>query len=322
MFYYKNKKPMKQNNKNLYDEYYTKPEVAKHCYDLFLQTIQEVEPNYFNKDNDVLYLDPCAGSGVFFNLMPKDRRIGLDLNKQENEDIRQLDYLNYELPKNKHLIICSNPPFGSKGVIAMQFLAHSINADFVGFILPMIFNSNGKSSLKYQVKSHHLLKSIILPKNAFYNPKNHKEVSIQCCFQIWSKKTYKESGQNRVNEFNFYHTKINPYEKYVSLFTCSLAKNRECGRQYIDKADFYVATSFFTNNKIVFKFSDVKYKSGLAFVFNKTLDEKIKQELLQYFMQLDWTKYSNLSTNGCYHITKGNVYESIKDWEEKKKIEV
>lgn len=48
--------------------------------------------------------------------------------------------------------------------MALEFINHARNCDFVCFILPMFFESQGKGSIKYRVKGLNLLYSERLEK--------------------------------------------------------------------------------------------------------------------------------------------------------------
>ncbi|GAA7045288.1 hypothetical protein HpCHC98_10090 [Helicobacter pylori] len=111
---------------------------------------------------------------------------GIDIEPKRDGFI-QCDFLNYKLPTHQKVICLGNPPFGHRGVMALEFINHARNCDFVCFILPMFFESQGKGSIKYRVKGLNLLYSECLEKNAFIDFKN-KEVDVHCVFQIWSKK--------------------------------------------------------------------------------------------------------------------------------------
>lgn len=178
---YVNGNEMKENSSNALDQYFTKPSVALKCF----QKACEVIKKYENLD-DFIFLEPSAGDGVFYDLFPKNRRIGIDIEPKRDGFI-QCDFLNYKLPTHQKVICLGNPPFGHRGVMALEFINHARNCDFVCFILPMFFESQGKGSIKYRVKGLNLLYSERLEKNAFIDFKN-KEVDVHCVFQIWSKK--------------------------------------------------------------------------------------------------------------------------------------
>ena len=257
---YVNGNLMKINSNNILDQYFTKIEIAQKLFDKTCNIILKYEKNI----NDFLWIEPSAGNGAFFNLLPKNKRIGIDINPL-NDEIIQSDYLKYNLPENQKNIVIGNPPFGHRGVIALDFINHSEKADYVCFILPMFFESKGKGSVKYRVKDFNLIHSERLSKNSFYTPNNNKNVDVKCVFQIWSKNHKVEN-----EEFSWYNNRNNePFGEIVKIYTVSLAKNRECGKRWIydEKADFYISSTFHNNISIVETFEEVKYKSGVAIVF-------------------------------------------------------
>ncbi|WP_104760800.1 SAM-dependent methyltransferase [Helicobacter cetorum] len=300
---YVNGNTMKANSNNVLDKYFTKPSVALKCF----QKACEIIKKYENLE-DFIFLEPSAGNGVFYDLFPKDRRIGIDIEPKRDEFI-QCDFLNYALPKDKKIICLGNPPFGHRGVMALEFINHAKNCDFVCFILPMFFESQGKGSIKYRVKGLNLLHSERLEKNAFIDFKN-KEVDVHCVFQIWSKKY-----QSNISEFSWYQNRHKePFNEYIKVFTVSLAKNRECGKEWIfdKKASFYISSTFYKSTHIVESFEEVKYKSGIAVVFvseNEALNFKLKS----IFKEIDWTQYASLATNSCYHLGKSHIFQALCD---------
>jgi len=193
----------------------------------------------------------------------------------------------------------------------LNFINHSIQAEYVCFILPMFFESKGKGSIKYRVKDFNLIHSEQIPKNSFYVPSSGKIVDVKCVFQIWSK-NHKLSEK----EFSWYNNKNKePFSDIVKVYTVSLAKNRECGKQWIfdRKADFYISSTFHTNTTVVKTFDEVKYKSGVAIVFT-TEDNTVKKQIKELFENIDWVKYATLATNSCYHIGKSNIFQILNDY--------
>lgn len=251
------------------------------------------------------WVEPSVGDGCFYSILPENK-IGIDINETQFNTI-QCNYLEFELPK-KPIIVIGNPPFGHRGVLALEFIKHSKGADFVAFILPMFFQSLGKGSIRYRIKDFNLLYEESLPNNSFYLS-NGKEKDVKCCFQIWSK-NYKDEK----NEFSWYRQKEKqePFSDILKVVTVSLAKNRECGKEWIfnKKANFYLSSTFFKENSVVKEFSEVKYKSGVAIIYNENSN---KQELDKLFLNADWKKYSSLATNGCRHIGKSHIFQLLKD---------
>lgn len=297
---YVNGGSMRKNQGNVFDEYFTKPEISK----ILFEKTKEIISQYENLEK-FTWLEPSVGDGCFYKLLPK-KRIGIDIHKTAFDTL-ELNYLEFKLPK-KPLIVIGNPPFGHRGVLALEFINHSQNADFVAFILPMFFQSLGKGSIRYRVRDFHLLYEETLPHNAFYLS-NGKDKDVKTCFQIWSK-NYK----NPKNEFSWYRQKEKqePFAKILKVVTVSLAKNRECGKEWIfhKKPNFYLSSTFFKENSVVKDFSDVKYKSGVAIIYAQNAP---KQRLNRIFLKADWNKYSSLATNGCRHIGKSHIFQLLAD---------
>ena len=298
---YVNGNIMKSNSKNYFDEYFTKPEISERLY----KKTCEIISNYENI-NKYTWIEPSVGDGSFYKLLPKNK-IGIDI-KETKYDTILSDYLNYELPE-KPLIVIGNPPFGHRGVLALKFIEHSEKAEFVAFILPMFFQSLGKGSIRYRVKNFGLLYEEVLPENSFYI--GNKEKDIKCCFQIWSK-----NYNNLKKEFCWYNQKekVEPFNNLLKVVTVSLAKNRECGKEWIfnKKANYYLSSTFFKENNVVKDFDLVKYKSGIAIIYTTQNIGMIKK-LDALFKTADWNKYSSIATNGCRHIGKSHIYKLLED---------
>lgn len=300
---YTNGNKMKLNHKNPLDEYFTKPEISKALYEKTRQIIAQYESL-----NKYTWLEPSVGEGCFFKFLPK-RKIGIDINPTKYNTI-QCNYLDFTLP-DKPLIVIGNPPFGHRGVLALEFIQHSQKAEFVAFILPMFFQSLGKGSVRYRVKNFHLLYEEVLPRNSFYII-NGKEKDVKCCFQIWSK--YHKSEKQ---EFSWYRQKEKiqePFNNILKVVTVSLAKNRECGKEWIfhKRANHYLSTTFFKENKVVKNFNEVKYKSGIAIIYT-TKNVMEQKKLDRIFKTVNWNNYSSLATNGCRHIGKSHIFQLLAD---------
>lgn len=292
---------MKINHKNEFDEYFTKPGVARFLFEKTCKIISK-----YDNIEKFTWLEPSVGDGCFYKILPKNK-IGIDINKTDFDTL-QINFLKYEIP-NMPLIVIGNPPFGHRGVLALEFMKHAQNVDYIAFILPMFFQSLGKGSIRYRVKKLNLLHEELLPNNSFYTP-DGKDVDVKCCFQIWSK-----NHKNKKEEFSWYNQKKlknEPFSEILSVFTVSLAKNRECGKRWIfeEKANWYISSTFFKENKIVENFDEVKYKSGIAIVYN---DKRYKSKLDKIFNSADWNKYSSLATNGCRHIGKSHIFQILQD---------
>ena len=210
------------------DQFFTKPEIAKKYY---LKTLKFLKKENINIE-DCLFVEPSAGDGSFFKLLPKNQRIGLDLYPMA-EGIIKKDFLNWTPPKtDKKIIFIGNPPFGYRAWLALNFMNHASKfADYIFFILPMSFQSEGKGSSKYRVKNMKLIHSEIIPNDSFYEP-NGKIVKINALWQYWTK------GENKIPNFNLFN-------KYIDIFTVDQRKERLCGQEKMDKADFFIQRTFY-----------------------------------------------------------------------------
>ena len=265
------------------DQFFTKPEIAKKYY---LKTLKFLKKENINIE-DCLFVEPSAGDGSFFKLLPKNQRIGLDLYPMA-EGIIKKDFLNWTPPKtDKKIIFIGNPPFGYRAWLALNFMNHASKfADYIFFILPMSFQSEGKGSSKYRVKNMKLIHSEIIPNDSFYEP-NGKIVKINALWQYWTK------GENKIPNFNLFN-------KYIDIFTVDQRKERLCGQEKMDKADFFIQRTFYNEApKLVKNFSDVKYTCGYGIILKKK--KKLIKKILS---ETNWEKHSNLAAHNCIYILR------------------
>lgn len=159
------------------DQFYTKPVIAKRCV---------METRNFLKHNPKLWIEPSAGSGNFLELLPRNKRVGIDLDPKI-DGIAKGDFLKIDFSDNPSAaqVVIGNPPFGRRGNLAVEFFNHSAKfADTIAFILPVIFN---KYFIHAQLDSaFNLYISNRLEREAFISPSG-KELSMNCVFQVWSK---------------------------------------------------------------------------------------------------------------------------------------
>lgn len=272
------------------DQFFTKPEIAKKYY---LKTLKFLKKENINIE-DCLFVEPSAGDGSFFKLLPKNQRIGLDLYPMA-EGIIKKDFLNWTPPKtDKKIIFIGNPPFGYRAWLALNFMNHASKfADYIFFILPMSFQSEGKGSSKYRVKNMKLIHSEIIPNDSFYEP-NGKIVKINALWQYWTK------GENKIPNFNLFN-------KYIDIFTVDQRKERLCGQEKMDKADFFIQRTFYNETpKLVKNFSDVKYTCGYGIILKKK--KKIIKKILS---ETNWEKHSNLAAHNCRHISMYHIIKAL-----------
>ena len=129
--------------KNSLDQFYTKPEIAATCWEHFTDTLVKLNRN----PNDMFFIEPAAGNGVFYKLLPQQRRLGIDL-VPKCDDVKPQDFFELTDLRSapRETAIIGNPPFGKRGKLAIAFFNHAARlADTVAFIVPV--NSTPTKSL-------------------------------------------------------------------------------------------------------------------------------------------------------------------------------
>jgi hypothetical protein len=156
------------------DKFYTTKECSTHCYDILLQHI--------NIDSYDVVLEPSSGTGSFYNLLTKDKRLGLDIDPKCEGVIKQ-DFFTFVPNENTSYLVVGNPPFGRVSSMAIRFFNKASEfASVIAFILPKTFK---RVSVQNRLDLNFLLiYSEDLPLNpCCFEPK----MSAKCVFQIWKR---------------------------------------------------------------------------------------------------------------------------------------
>lgn len=275
------------------DQFFTKPEIAKYCHDNLLFHIK----NNGEKEHLFKFIEPSVGAGAFYNLLPSDRRIGIDIFPVNEKSIVQQDFLSWSIkPNGYRYITIGNPPFGYRAWLALAFMNHASEfSDYVGMILPMSFQSDGKGSPKHRVKGLTLIHSEVLPIDSFVNPYG-KQIKINALWQVWKKGINVTITEKKCSQ-------------WIELFTVDNRKERLCGQKRIHEANFFLQRTFYQDPpNLVKSFSEVKYVCGYGIVIKK--DYGIITKLLD---NADWRKYSNLAAHNCRHISMYHINRVITD---------
>jgi hypothetical protein len=275
------------------DQFFTSKNLAKYCINVIQEKLKE-----FNLDiNNYLLLEPSAGDGAFFNQFPHNNKIGLDIEPRSNEILKQ-DFLIWS-PNilDKPILTLGNPPFGLRGNLALRFINHASNfSDFVCFILPPLFDSDGKGTCMKRVKNMNLIHTEKID-NKFYYPDN-KEININVIFQIWSKK-YSINKKIKID--------CGDYVKIYSLTdggTPSTTRNKNM----LDKCDFYLASSSYEKEKMTIysSFEDLPNRRGYGIKILKEFDK-----IFNIIQSIDWPSKSFLSTNSSYNLRTSIITETL-----------
>ena len=182
--------------------------------------------------------------------------------------------------------------------VALAFINRCfLFSDYVAFILPMSFYSNGKGSNMKRVINGHLVFSEILQNEKFHSPDNNKEINVNTLFQIWKK----GEGDGLFKNYDC--------SEFIEIYTVCSSPGRICGIEDLGKYDFFVSSTFFGDTlSTVYNFDEVKYGSGYGVVIKKE-----KDKILKLIKSVEWNEYSSLGTNSCKHIRKHKIQKCFHD---------
>tara|TARA_R110000803_G_scaffold22940_1_gene56613 strand:- start:393 stop:1427 length:1035 start_codon:yes stop_codon:yes gene_type:complete len=271
------------------DQFFTPNNTAEYCYLRFIEVISK----YNDYEKNYTFIEPSAGNGVFLKLLPNNRRIALDIEPKNNE-IKKQDFLNWFPDKNKKYVVIGNPPFGLRGHLALKFLNHSAKiADYVCFILPQLFESDGKGTPRKRVVGLNLIYSEKLNTN-FESPTG-KIIKVECIFQVWSK--YHTNDKYKINKIN---TDIMKIYSLSNGGSSSTTRNKKM----LYNCDIYISSTCFgkDNMKYYDCFDKLPNKKGYGIIFFKD-----KKENIQKFKNINWCEVAFLSTNSAYNIRLSHI---------------
>ena len=270
------------------DQFFTNKGTAKYCYDKCHEVLSSlgVDLSEYN------YVEPSAGDGSFYSLMPEDRRIGIDI-EPKCDGVVKGDFLKWQPDSQKNIII-GNPPFGLRGNLALKFINHSAEfADFVCFIVPQLFDSNGKGSCKSRVKGYNLIHSEVID-SSFYYPAG-EDVEVNCVFQILSR--LHQSTEEKVNVDNIL--------KIYSLSDGGTPGSTR-NKKHLYSCDYYLPSTCFSGMSIKTNFEDLPHRRGYGIV--SLIDRKIMDSVVN---SIDWEDVSFKSTNGAFNLRFDIIQISI-----------
>lgn len=275
----------------LKDQFYTKPQVAEDCYKTFQKVSKEIGVNL----DEYFFIEPSAGCGCFFQLLPKGRRIGIDIEPKKLSGVKsrgiiKSDYLKwYPKNKKKKYVVIGNPPFGLRGKLALAFINKSYPyADIVAFILPQLFNSDGKGVAGKRVIGYKLAYNEYLSPDSFMYP-DGIDIKINTVFQVWTK----------VNADKIKRKAFKTCDSFVDIYSLSdggLPANTR-NKDMIGKCDVYLPSTTFNGMKTYNSFSELPNERGYGIVIKRN-KRKIKKLLTEH----DWGKTAFFSTNSAINL--------------------
>lgn len=191
-------------SKNL-DQFYTNNDVAKK---MFEKTKKIIIENKIVFDN---WLEPSAGTGSFYSLLPEENRLGIDI-EPKFVGIIENDFFDFNLGANTYFAI-GNPPFGKNSSLAIRFFnrcaKHSVG---IAFIVPKTFK---KDSVKNKLNMNfHLMYEEDVSQDAFN--RDGEIVHVPCVFQVWLRtdELREKSKKHETGDFSFVNKNDDDFDFY------------------------------------------------------------------------------------------------------------
>lgn len=148
------------------DKYYTPLSLANYCISKTYSIIGE--------QNISEAIEPSAGNGSFSNQLVNC--IAYDI-EPEHKNILKQDFLTLDINYLKDRLIIGNPPFGTRGILAIKFFKKAIQlCDYVSFILPISQYKNTQKMYEFD-----LIYSEDL------GIRKYSDIDIHCCFNIYKR---------------------------------------------------------------------------------------------------------------------------------------
>lgn len=282
------------------DQFYTPAATALRCFEAFLRVLEargEEEASF-------VYVEPSAGAGAFLGVLPSGRTTAMDVEPRHPDVCRQ-DYLDWrpDEKKGQRVVVFGNPPFGLRGQLALQFINHSaLFAEYVCFILPPLFDSDGKGAPRARVRGLNLIYSEPVEDGVFTDPEGRR-VRVRCVFQVWSKH-HSDPG---------YDTPATPTDgaRVFSLSdggTPSSTRNKDM----LLACDVYLPSTCFGRHNTVCHdgFERLPGRRGYGVVFRD-------KSLLPAFRAVDWGDIAFLSTNSAYNLRRSQILAVVEKIERK-----
>lgn len=279
------------------DQFYTKPRIARRCYARFCKVAAKLDVDLARHR----FIEPSAGCGWFYDLLPPRRRLGIDIDPRatDRKGARLIahDYLTWQPPRRGRYVVIGNPPFGLRGHLALQFINHSAAfADLVGFILPPLFNSDGKGVPGKRVVGYTLAHTENLPFNSFQYP-DGRDVDVSSIFQVWT----------RVNTDKIRRRKPRTCRQFVRVYSLSdggtPASTRN--RHMLRACDLYMPSTCYKGMRLYPSFEDLPHRRGYGVQILKE-----KRAIKALFRNCDLAAVAFRSTNGALNL-RASLIESV-----------
>src|ERR1035437_175231 len=280
------------------DQYFTKPKIAKHCFKVLKNIAKQLDIKLSN----YRFIGPSIGYGEFYKLLPSKRRIGIDFDPKpvlpKDWNIIEKNFLNWTPSENYNYILIGNPPFGLRGQLALQFINHASSfCDMVAFILPPLFDSDGKGVPSKRVKGYTLAHTEKLPLNSYQYP-NGKDVEVHTIFQVWTK-----VGLNKIQI-----KPKNSCKQFIKIYSLSDGgkPSNTRNKKMLNGCDIYLPSTCFKDMKSYKSFEELPNRRGYGIVIKKD-----KNKVKSLLSKTDWRDIAFKSTNSAINLRSSLIEEVL-----------
>ncbi len=167
----------------------------------------------------------------------------------------------------------------------------------VAFILPQLFNSDGKGVAGKRVVGYRLAYNEHLPPDSFMYP-DGEEIKINTVFQVWTK-----INTNRIKIKS--PKTCNNFIDVFSLSDGGLPANTR-NKDMIGKCDVYLPSTTFTGMKAYESFYDLPNERGYGIIIKQN-----KREIKKILKNHNWEKTAFLSTNSALNLRTSLIKDII-----------
>ena len=183
--------------------------------------------------------------------------------------------------------------------MALRFINHSEFADYVCFILPQLFESDGKGVPRKRVQGFNLIYSKRV--DSTFNYPDGREVGVNCIFQIWSK--------NHESPPDYKLEKKESEEVKIYSLSDGGTPSSTRNKKMFDKCDVYLPSTCFGKEKMkkYDNFRELPGCRGYGVVFLKERETNIMKS-----ERIKWNEVAFLSTNGAYNLRSSQIENEFK----------